>query len=457
MRCLVIILLAPFISLWAGAQQILTAEEFMTSVRQNHPIAKQAALEVKIAEANVTSARGGFDPVWQTELAEKTFDGLLYYNNQQHQLKVPTWLGIDIEGGIQTLSGSRTSTPETLGETSYVGFSVPVAKNLLMDRRRATLLQAKIYRQQSVEVQRQMVNQVLFEAQQAYWNWWEQYQLKLLFEAAARNASSRFKFVTTAYEIGERPAIDTTEALTQLQSFQLRQQEIEANLLNAALEVQLYLWNTGGQPAEFTSALAPQAAMPATAMLPLAELLQQVNTHPQLAQYPFKLRSLEVEKRLKFQSLLPQINLKYNQLGKSHDIRKGIAQPWFANNYRYGLQVAIPLRLSEGRGEYREAKLKIQQVEWEQLAKQVALQTKLKQYYNEWLMLLRQISLQQQVIASYQQLQRGEELRFSNGESSLFLVNNREQKTLEAQQKLIELQQKAQKTRAAVYWSAGIL
>jgi outer membrane protein TolC len=151
------------------------------------------------------------------------------------------------------------------------------------------------------------------------------------------------------------------------------------------------------------------------------------------------------------------VYLKYNQLNKSHDLTKTFSSPWLENNYRYGLSVGLPIRLSEGRGEYRKAKLKIEQTEWQQLNKRVSLETKLRQYFNEWRQLGQQIQLQQQAIASYAQLQRGEEIRFQNGESSLFLINSREQKTIEARQKLIELQGKEQKARASVLWAAGAL
>lgn len=54
-------------------------------------------------------------------------------------------------------------------------------------------------------------------------------------------------------------------------------------------------------------------------------------------------------------------------------------------------------------------------------------------------------------------LQKGEETRFLNGESSLFLINSREQKTLEAKQKWVELQAKNQKSLVDIKWSAGML
>jgi outer membrane protein TolC len=49
----------------------------------------------------------------------------------------------------------------------------------------------------------------------------------------------------------------------------------------------------------------------------------------------------------------------------------------------------------------------------------------------------------------------GENSRFDNGESSLFLVNARENRYLDAQIKLRELQSKYFKTEAALKWAVG--
>jgi outer membrane protein TolC len=445
-------------SLCTAAQQPMTLEEFLGAVRAYHPIAKQAAIGVEIARAEVTSARGAFDPVLQNNISRKELGGLLYYDHQLSEVRIPTWYGVDIVAGIETLSGQRTPNADTKGNSSYVGFSVPVAKGLLMDRRRADLQQAKIFQDLSVQEQRAILNDLLYDAARAYWNWWQQYQVQLLFRQAIQNAVERLRLVRTAFQIGERPAIDTVEALAQLQSFQLMEQEINLGFANTQLDVTVFLWQQNGEAYTLPQAVVPQGASPLMieAMQP-EKLLQQVQLHPELQQYRFKLEALQVERRLKFQSLLPSVYLKYNQLNKSHDLTKTFSSPWLENNYRYGLSVGLPIRLSEGRGEYRKAKLKIEQTEWQQLNKRVSLETKLRQYFNEWRQLGQQIQLQQQAIASYAQLQRGEEIRFQNGESSLFLINSREQKTIEARQKLIELQGKEQKARASVLWAAGAL
>ena len=68
-----------------------------------------------------------------------------------------------------------------------------------------------------------------------------------------------------------------------------------------------------------------------------------------------------------------------------------------------------------------------------------------------------QLSLQSKLIDNITALQKGEETKFKNGESSLFLLNARELKTIEAEQKVVELKAKLQKAAVDVKWSAGLL
>ncbi|HEU4902553.1 MAG TPA: TolC family protein, partial [Flavisolibacter sp.] len=227
---------------FAAAQKSLSLEEFLGLVKLYHPVARQAALGVEIAKAEVTAARGAFDPRLENSISRKEVGGLLYYDHQVSELKVPTWYGVDVVAGIESLTGQRTSTPDTKGNSSYLGLSVPVAKGLLLDRRRADLQQAKIFQALSVQEQRAVVNDLLYDAAKAYWNWWQQYEVQVLFRQAIRNAEDRFRLVKAAFRIGERPAIDTVEALAQLQSFQLREQEILLEVTNAQLGVTVFLW-----------------------------------------------------------------------------------------------------------------------------------------------------------------------------------------------------------------------
>ncbi|MGB5007931.1 MAG: TolC family protein, partial [Ferruginibacter sp.] len=441
----------------------LSAAQLMEIVKQFHPVAKQADIFVEKAKADVLIARGMFDPVLNNEMARKTFDGTDYYYYNRPELLIPTWFGVEVSAGLEYLSGNRTAPEETKGQTSYFGISVPLAKNLLMDKRRAALQTAKIFRDASAIEKRNMLNNLMLDAMTNYWNWVKHYQVyKILSEAVTVN-EKRVALIKTAFRLGDRPAIDTLEALTQLQSFELLKNEAWLNFQNTGLELSVFIWNANTQPYTLADDIMPGddftlLNVAAATMPELNNLLDAaIKNHPELIIYNYKLNVLDLDKKLKFQDLLPTINFRYNQLGKGYDILKTTAAPLFENNYQYGLSLGIPLRLSQGRGEYRKAKLKIAETQLQQKQKQLQVANKVKSYFNELMMLKNQVALQENAVKNYKALQRGEEIRFQAGESSLFLINARENKTLEALQKLQELKTKYYKTENTLQWAAGNL
>ena len=441
----------------------LSASQVMAIVKQYHPVAKQADIFIEKAKADVTIAKGMFDPVLKNESAQKTFDGTDYYYYNRPELSIPAWFGVEVSAGLEYLSGDRTDPMETKGETSYFGISVPLAKNLLMDKRRAALQTARIFREASAIEKRNTLNNLLLDAMKAYWSWAQQYQVYKILTDAVKVNEKRVELVNMAFRLGDRPAIDTTEALTQLQNFELLKSQAWLDFQNTGLELSVYLWTAEVQPYNLPAGVIPgdevQLSNIAAASIPeLNSLLDAARkNHPELVIYNYKLDVLGVEKKLKFQELLPTVNFRYNQLGIGYDVLKTATGPLFENNYQYALSFGIPLRLSQGRGEYRKAKLKITETQLQQSQKQWQVENKVKSYYNELLTVKSQVALQEKAYKNFLILQRGEEIRFQAGESSLFLINTRENKTLEALQKLQELKAKYYKTEYALQWAAGLL
>jgi outer membrane protein TolC len=440
----------------------LSAAELITIVKQHHPVAKQADIEIEKSKAGVTAVRGLFDPLLTLDAANKTFDGTEYYNYAQPEIKIPTWYGIELSAGMEYLSGSRTDPQATLGQTSFAGLSIPLAKNLLMDKRRAALQQARMMVQFSVQERRSRVNDLLKEALEAYWQWAAHYQVYLLTSEAVKVNENRIRLVKTAFVNGDRAALDTTEALTQLQQFQYLQNEAWLSFLNAGISLSVFLWQQSEQPYELPVSIIPEGSWQtnySSVALPVFDEFMQaaMTNHPELKQYDYKLDILEVERKLKFQELLPNIRLKYNNLGKGYNVFKTAATPLLENNYQYGVSFAMPLRLSQGRGEYRQARLKITETRLDLVLKQQQIGNKVKSYYNELTNTLRQLSLLEKNYGYYQTLLRGEEARLLNGESTLFIINARETKLLEAAQKLVETKAKFQKTIYMLQWAAGLL
>ncbi len=446
------------------ASQLLSPEEFIAIVKTFHPVIKQADINIEKAQADITLARGGFDPSVYYSNDQKTFRAENYYNYNNTELKIPTWYGIEVKAGLDNNGGENLNSESTFGKTSYVGIMVPLAKNLVMDKRRAVLKQAKIFRDQSGIERLNTINDLLYAGYSAYWNWVKEYQVYDVISNTVKVNEARFDLIKIAYRQGDRPAIDTVEALAQLQNFQFLQSESLVKLQNAAVELSNFLWQQNNTWYQLGLNVVPDGNwnLQDVGSIPLVlqeELLLTARlTHPKLSMYNYKLQVLEIERKLKFQSLLPTVNLKANLLNKNYNVLKGIAVPdYFQNNNKFGVDIGIPLRLSEGRGGYRLAKLKILETNYALSLQQQEIENKVKFYYNELTGLQQQVKIYNAAYINYQTLFRGEDVRFKAGESSLFLLNIRENKVLEALQKLIELKTKFFKTQAAVQWAAGQL
>ena len=87
----VVLILGMFCALQLQAQ-LYTPEAFIQQVKQFHPVAKQAAIQVEKAKADLQTARGGFDPSFNFDASNKTFDGKNYYYYNNPELKIPTGL-----------------------------------------------------------------------------------------------------------------------------------------------------------------------------------------------------------------------------------------------------------------------------------------------------------------------------------------------------------------------------
>lgn len=439
---------------------VLNSEQVLLLVKKYHPIARQAQIGVQQSNANITLARGAFNPIIGGYLAQKNFNQIEYYNFTNAQIIIPTWYGIELSGGIQDLTGQRLNQDETNGKTSYAGISLPLAKNLIIDKRRAFLQQAKLYQTMAKAEQRALLNDILMGAMEHYWQWVNAYQSYVIMNNNLSINKTRLELIKKTFINGERPAIDTIEAITQLQSFEYRKNEYWLAFQNAGLALSAYLWKSNNEPYYLPENVIPQTGWEnemnlANFNLVLADLLNTAENNPTIVQYKSKIDVSVVDKRLKFQELLPKIDLSYNHLNKDYAWNnEGLL---LNNNYQYGIKFEMPLFLSEGRGEYRMAKLKLESSKLDLNLKQQQVEIKVKQYFNEYVNLKKQIILQSAAYSNYTQLLKAEETRFFNGESSLFLINSRESKALEAQEKLIELKTKYYKTIYGLQWSAGLL
>ena len=230
---------------------------------------------------------------------------------------------------------------------------------------------------------------------------------------------------------------------------------------NARLELSVYLWKEGNIPLDLPTDVTPDGSLTDKTLfanfdLNLPSLLTKAQeNHPALNAYTNKLEILQIEKQLKFQSLLPKLDIQYNQLSKNGFALHGTGL--LDNNFQYGIKFEMPLRLSQGRGDFQKAKLKLEEETLNRSQKGQQIQVKVSSYFNQFISLQKQVRTQEQAVLNYQALVKAEETRFQQGESSLFLINSRETKAMEAAEKLVDLQAYLFQSIYALQASAGVL
>jgi len=443
----------------AQLSETLTSEGFMDQVKKYHPVARQAGITVERAAAALTAAKGNFDPIAEMSFDNKEFAGTEYYRYLNGEIKIPTITGVTIKSGFENSTGRYINPELTSGVASYIGLEVPLLKGLLIDKQRATLKQARFYATQSLQERANTLNDLLYDANIAYWQWAGAYQLYNLYSRYMAVAKRRMDLVRLAYHSGDRSIRDTIEAYSQLQNVSLLQYDAAVRLNAGRYDLSAFLWDEQSRPYVVAETYVPDtAAFAGLRTMPPADSLEAavLRDHPALQVYQSKGQMLTVDRQLKLQNLLPTFNVKANLLSKNYYDKLSLSGAYLNNNYKFGFTIKTPLFLRQARGEYREANLKIKENNTLLSLKTWELTSKLRKYYNEALLYTQQLANAAGIKASYAALLKIEELKFAQGESSLFMVNSRENKLLELEQKLIELKAKYLKSFAAIEWSAGL-
>ena len=222
----------------------MSAKEFISIVKNYHPLAIKYQLQNKIAASEITLARGNFDPVLGGKLGEKNIDGIQYYRQRNIELGIPTWYGIDLTASYNYLEGEKLNNSDTKGGLYQFGVTVPLAKNLLYDKRRAMLEQAKYALKMTEAEQEVLTNDLLLEAENTYWEWVKNFEIYQLQRKAVLINEERLELTKKTFNFGERPAIDTVEAVSQLQSFRLQERDAFLNFVKSTQDLQLFYGKT---------------------------------------------------------------------------------------------------------------------------------------------------------------------------------------------------------------------
>jgi outer membrane protein TolC len=415
--------------------QELTYIEYLGYVKKYHPMVKSANLEVNSAQANLMMARGGFDPKIEVDFDKKQFKNSQYYSLLNSSFKIPTWYGIEVKAGFDNSEGIFLNPENSLpnqGLTS-LGITVPLGQGLLINQRMADLRKAKIQIQLSQAERKLQAIEVLYNASVAYFNWKRNYSEVQLYNEYLKNAEIRFNGVSSLIKNGDKPAIDSVEAGIIVRNRKLSLEDSQLKLIKSKLELSNFLWLENNVPLELQDTIIPEIKLENTIKetLKTNELLVEnisIENHPKINSLQSKLDILEVERKLKANSLLPKIDLGYHYLSEQ--------SAWNNtnfNNYKVGMNFSFPIFLRKERGGLQLAKFKIQDTQYSLDLERIQLKNKINAQQTEINSLERQRKLISDLVKDYNTMLNSEERLFSFGESSIFLINSRENNLVSSQ------------------------
>lgn len=438
---------------------VLSFNEFLGYVKKYHPIARQAELQIGIGQANLMRSRGGFDPKIEVDYDRKQFKGIEYYDRLNATFKIPTWYGIELKGSFEQNEGEFLNPDQFLPEDGLfsAGVSVSVLQGIWINERMATLKRAKYFKEQTIADRDLLVNEILFNASVAYFDWLQAYRNKKVYESFVDNANNRLEGIRRSAEAGDIASIDVVEAKIAFQDRQLSYEQAKVDLTNKALELSSFLWMEDNIPVELQPNVIPNIRINKEVDITLEIMGKPLDSfslenHPKIKSLGFKLAGLEVDKKLKANKLLPRIDLEYNFLTETPEYLNS----YETNQYKGGINFRFPLFLRKERGDLKLAKFKLNDTQFELDNAQIEIRNKVLAIYSALDSYQVQNSLIKDIVSDYNTLLAAEERKFDFGESSLFLIISRESKLIDSELKQNEVQNKFLAAKAKLFRSLAI-
>lgn len=449
-----LILLLVTISGFSQEQDtVFSYAEFLGYVKKYHPNVRQANLEITKSEAQLLQARGAFDPKIEVDFDRKDYADKKYYSILSSSFKIPTWYGIEVKAGFDQNMGAYLNPQQTLPTEGLasVGVQIPLGRGLLINERMANLRMAKMNLNLSQQERKLQAIAVLHDASIAYFNWKRQFSERQIYTTFAAIAAQRASAIQKLIDAGDRPVIDSIEAVTALKARQISLEDATFKLEKAKLELSTFLWLENNVPIELQDNMIPESEL--TETISKVTATDQValdgklsDSHPKINALQTKISMLEVARKLKTNALLPQIDLGYYYLSEPNTF-----DAYDFGNHKIGLNVNFPLFLRKERAGQKLAQLKITDANFELQLEKVILSNKITAQQLEIAALKKQLVMVQSLIDNHSQLLQSEERLFLLGESSLFLINNRENNLVNAQLSEITIQNRFFASHAGLF------
>lgn len=421
------------------AEPLLMAQ-LLRAVETNYPPLLATLLEREVAAGSAKQARGRFDTQLGAMIGTDQFG---YYSNERVDVGVSQnllWQGASVYSGWRTGLGDfppyrGLEETRSLGEWR-AGFKLPLLRGREIDEGRADLAQTQIGQRLAdltVDQQRLVVRQV---ASTRYWDWVAAGQRLRIARKLLRVAMERDQALRDAAKLGAIALVEVTENQRQILQREAAIIEATRSLQQTSIALSMFHRDPFGEPR-----IAVEAELPGD--LPPTQMLDETQVEGDLI--------LALRKRPEIASVAAQkeqsridIDLAANQTRPTVDLGVGVAAEAGIGAVRRGpsefkatLTVQLPYQRRVAQGKLQQASAKQGQLTLrarfarDQVSAEVRdTASAVKAAHERGLLAAREVTVALD-------LADAERERFRLGDSTLFLVNLREQAAVDAELRLV--------------------
>jgi len=436
----------------------LSLTELVRIVELYHPKLRGADLNRQIATAKRIEKQGAFDPAvfagydylrFNTDFDPKTLRGKpATARIGDVGIEFLTRSGLKVGGGARYNFGKVKSplSPTGDGGEYFLSMKMPLLRGFRINEKAAAERQALLgepLAQTEFEVTRL---ELLFKASETYWEW---VAAKRKYDVAVDLlgiAQFRAGAVRDRVQAGDLPTIDAVEADLEVQRREGGRIKADRDLQKAAFKLSLFLWSPNGLPAP----IPRPENVPAGTVSP-SEYSDQASQagqrlafdrRPELRALAINANLTEVDLELARNQRLPLLDL---VLSPGRDTGLGA----IGTTVKAGASFSLNLRQRTADGQIAQALLKLQKLSLDLANERQRITTEVLDALSAINTTAGRFVRAQAEVDLAIQLEEGERVRFALGDSTLFLVNQRERATAEARVKLIEIQAEYEQAVAA--------
>jgi outer membrane protein, heavy metal efflux system len=432
----------------------LSLTQVLSAADRAFPSVAAAIADVVAADAEAMAATGGFDPVargrafltppgvgpypqFRSDLiAEVPIPGTPLNLFGGYRFGVP--LGLDKNGNPNLIQSYYQERLTFLAGEFRLGASMPLLRNLWIDRRRATVQRTELGQEAARQAETLQRIEVARLAAFRYWDWVAAGMRRQVATDLLRIARDRDRQLATRVKTGDVPLFDQQDnlrAVAQRESFFVQtQRQVE----QTRFELSLYWRDAEGQPVQAADAVMPKTIPDPDPVFGDGAIIDEaISRRPDLRRLQLQQQQQRIEVSLQKNQLLPAIDL---AAVFTQDIgQAGTADPKLGTpELELGAVIEVPIlyRLARGRIDLAEAQLSRIEAQLQLIRDRVGVDvtdavSALKAARDR-------VKFTRQEVDVAQKLEAGERQKFELGDSNLLFVNIRETQTAEARLREID-------------------